>query len=314
MPVTDMFRRLEYSYERTLLWVRYQLFPSIKNAVSDFFVTDKVPNLAAALAFFALMSFIPLLILAVASLGYILESSEAAYERVVNFVGQLAPHTVSNIMPLIKETISMKYAYGWVGMLILVWVGSRVFEILEQALNRVWTLREDRPLLKRTGMALILVPGMVLFLGVSLGLSAFYSISRTFEIPWMHVRLEEIPFLFALIGRLIPFVVSIAGFYLVYKIIAATQVHRKDAFIGALTAALLWEVLKRGYDWYVTNIWEVNAIFGGLGTIAVFVIWVYLSCMVLLFGAEVAYNWQKVEETREDTYDYLDPDDRMSGL
>ncbi|HKJ69761.1 MAG TPA: YihY/virulence factor BrkB family protein [bacterium] len=309
-----MFRKIEYSYERATLWVRYQLFPAIKNAVSDFFVTDKAPNLAAALAFFALMSFIPLLVLAVASLGYILEGSEAAYARVIQFVGQIAPHTVSDIMPLIKETISMKYAYGWVGILILVWIGSRVFEILEQALNRVWTLREDRPLLKRTGIALILVPGMVIFLGASLGLSAFYSISRNFEIPWMNVRLDEIPLLFALIGRLIPFIVSIAGFYLVYKIIAATHVYRKDAFIGALTAALLWEVLKRGYDWYVINIWEVNAIFGGLGTIAVFVLWVYLSCMVLLFGAEVAYNWQKVEETREDTYDYLDPDEQMSGL
>ncbi len=308
-----MWQKIRYWYEKLVLWKRYQCLPALKNAVRDFFVVDRVPNLAAALAFFALMSFLPLLILVTASFGYILEGSEQAYDRVLNFIEQVAPHSVSNIFPLINDLISMKMTAGWLGILILIWIGSRVFEILEQALNRVWSLKEDRPLLNRTGMALILVPGMVLFLGVSLLITAFYSIIRTFELPWLHVQLSEFSTFFSILGQFTPILISTAGFYLVYKIIAATHVHKKDAFIGAITAAILWELLKRGYDFYVTNIWEVSAIFGGLGTLAVFVIWVYLSCMILLFGAEVAYNWQKVEESREDTYDYLDPDQSQDG-
>jgi len=309
-----MAPRLRKSLEKSGLWVRYQFLPSIQYALRDFFVTDNVPNMAAALAFFTLMSFLPLLVLAVMSLGYFLQSSEAAYLRVMDFVEQVAPHTVTDIIPLIQQTISTNSAYGWLGILILIWTASRVFEILEQALNRVWTLKEDRPLLKRTGMALILVPGMVLFLGASLGLSTFYSLIRSFQIPGIQFRLDEIPLLVTVLSQLIPAIVSIAGFYLVYKIIAATHVHRKDAFIGAVTAALLWESLKRGFDLYATHSWTVNTFYGGLSSVVVFVIWVYLSCMVLLFGAEVAYNWQKVSETREEQYDFLAPEDHMGGL
>jgi len=311
MPKPYLLRKLQVLYEKFGLWLRYQFFPAIKHAVIDFYVVDRVPNLAAALAFFALMSFIPLLILAVASLGYIMAGSDIAYARVLSFVRQIAPHTISDVFPVINDLISMKNTAGWVGVIFLIWVGSRVFGILESALNRVWTLKEDRPVLKRTGMALILVPGMVLFLGVSLALSASLSILRKFEIPGIDIRVEDIPIMLSLLGQVVPMIVSIGGFYLVYKIIAATHVHRKDAFIGALTAAILWEALNRGYDYYILNIWHGGAIYGGLGTLAIFVIWVYLSSMILLFGAEVAYNWQKVEESREDNYDYLDPTSQL---
>lgn len=307
MPKSYLLRKLQFVYEKFVLWLRYQFFPAMKNAAIDFYVVDKVPNLAAALALFALMSFIPLLIMAVASLGYLMAGSEVAYTRVLNFVRMVTPHTISNVFPVINDLISMKNTAGWVGVIFLIWVGSRVFGILESALNRVWTLKEDRPILKRTGMALILVPGMVLFLGVSILLSAFLSILRKFEIPGIDIRIEDIPIMLSILGQMVPMIVSIGGFYLVYKIIAATHVHRKDAFIGALTAAILWEGLNRGYDYYILNIWHGGAIYGGLGTLAIFVIWVYLSSMILLFGAEVAYNWQKVEESREDNYDYLDP-------
>jgi membrane protein len=222
-------------------------------------------------------------------------------------VEQIAPHAVTNIFPRINEVISFKFTAGWISAVVLIWAGSRVFEILESALNRVWTLKEDRPFLQKTGLALGLVPGMVLFFGISMSFSTLYSISQRIEIPWIHITLAEIPILWNLIGNLIPILVSIFGFYLVYKLIAAARVHRKDAFIGAMTAAVLWEVIKRGYDFWVSNIWQVSLVFGGLGTMAVFVIWVYLSCMILLFGAEVAYNWQLTEENREDNYDYFDP-------
>jgi len=269
-------------------------------------VTDRVPNLAAALAFFALLSFVPLLIVITATFGYIMESSDQAYQRVLDFIQQTAPHSISEIFPLISDLIQFRFTAGWISAIILIWVGSRVFDVLESSLNRVWNLREDRPILKKTGLALLLVPGMALFLGASLGLTTIYSITKKVEVPGLNIRLEEIPFLWNVMGRLLPIVVSLIGFYIVYRLIAATRVHRKDAFIGAFTAAILWELLKRGYDFWVSNIWQVSSVYGGLGTLAVFVIWVYLSCMILLFGAEVAYNWQRIEETRDEDHTLFD--------
>lgn len=306
MKVPRSVTAAERKLEKGILWLRYQFFPSFIGAWKDFFVTDRVPNLAAALAFFALLSFVPLLIVITATFGYIMESSDQAYQRVLDFIQQTAPHSISEIFPLISDLIQFRFTAGWISAIILIWVGSRVFDVLESSLNRVWNLREDRPILKKTGLALLLVPGMALFLGASLGLTTIYSITKKVEVPGLNIRLEEIPFLWNVMGRLLPIVVSLIGFYIVYRLIAATRVHRKDAFIGAFTAAILWELLKRGYDFWVSNIWQVSSVYGGLGTLAVFVIWVYLSCMILLFGAEVAYNWQRIEETRDEDHTLFD--------
>jgi membrane protein len=299
--------RLIHRFEKLGLWYRHQLAPSLKHAFRDFYFEDDIPNLAASLAFFALLSFIPLLILIIVTLGYVLEGSEAAYQQVLDLLDQVAPHVVTGVFQEIRDIITFKFTAGWISAVILLWAGSRVFEIMESALNDVWSLKEDRPFIQRTALAIILVPGMVLFLGLSMSISALYSVSQQVELPYIHVQLADIPILWNLLGNLIPVMVSIVGFYFVYRLIAATHVHRKDAFIGAVTAAILWEIIKRGYDFWVTNIWAESMVFGSLGTMAVFVIWVYLSCMILLFGAEVAYNWQLVEESREDNYDYLDP-------
>jgi len=307
MAKSFLVGKITHLFEKVGLWLRYQLSPAFTKALEDFFVNDRAPNLAASLAFFALLSFIPLVVLVTASFGYVMESSEVAYQRVLDLLSQIAPHSVSSTFPMINELISLKFTAGWIGAIVLLWAGSRVFDILESALNRVWTLDRDRPFLQKTGLAIVLVPGMALFLGASLGLSALYSVSKKIEIPWLNIRLEDIPVFWNLLGNFIPIFVSVVGFYIVYKLIAATRVHPKDALIGALTAGILWEIIKRGYDYWVSNIWQVSAIFGGLGTLAIFVIWVYLSCMILLFGAEVAYNWQLVEETREEHFEYPDP-------
>ncbi len=300
-------KNLVTKYERVELWFREQLWPAFKSAWYDFFVEDKVPNLAASLAFFAMVSMIPLLILITAALGYVMEGSEQAYQGVLDLITKVAPHSITDIFPLINDLIAGKFTAGWIGVIVLFWAGSRVFDILESSLNRVWNLKRDRPFLKKTGLAIVLIPGMVLFLGISLGVTTLFSLTRRLEVPWLQIRLSDVPFLWDIMGILLPIGLSVIGFYLVYRLIAATKVHRKDAFIGALTAAIMWEALKFGYDYYVTHIWNVNQLYGGLGTPVLFVIWVYLSCMVLLFGAEVAFNWQRVERERHDTYEYFDP-------
>lgn len=300
-------QKLVTEVEQLGLWWREQVYPSYRSAWTDFFINDKVPNMAASLAFFGLVSMIPLLILVIAALGYIMASSQAAYQGVLDLITKVAPESVTEIFPLISDLIAGKFTASWIGVIVLFWAGSRVFDIMESSLNRVWNLKKDRPFLKKTGLAFVLIPGMILFLGISLGITTLFSVTRRLEIPWWQIKIADIPIFWEILSVLLPIGISTVGFYLAYRLVSATRVHRKDALIGALNAAIMWEILKFGYDYYVSHVVTINQLYGGLGTPVLFVIWVYLSCMVLLFGAEIAYNWQKVEMTRHESFDYFNP-------
>jgi membrane protein len=88
--------------------------------------------------------------------------------------------------------------------------------------------------------------------------------------------------------RYLPFILEVVAFVLFYKSIPNTDVRFSHAMSGGIVAALMFELAKQGFAYYIVNFPSYQVIYGALATIPIFFIWVYLSWLVMLVGAVVA--------------------------
>jgi membrane protein len=88
--------------------------------------------------------------------------------------------------------------------------------------------------------------------------------------------------------KFLPIIASTVGFFLIYLIVPNRKVSWKSAIVGALVAAILFEMAKRGFAWYVTTFPSYQRVYGTLATIPIFLFWVYLSWNIILLGGTIA--------------------------
>jgi membrane protein len=110
--------------------------------------------------------------------------------------------------------------------------------------------------------------------------------------------------------KFLTYILNWLAFWFAYQFIPYTRVRIKAAFIGAIVGGLLWEFAKGGFNWYISNMTSFDKIYGSLGAVPVFLLWIYLTWLIVLFGAEVAYAVQYPEEksrlTADDLSNYLE--------
>jgi membrane protein len=152
--------------------------------------------------------------------------------------------------------------------------------IVDRSLNAIWRVRPSRPYwLSVLGYVLLLIVGPVL-IGLSVSISTYVmSISYgtgTQPSHW-HPRLL----------RIVPTTISAIAFFLIYRVVPHRHVPWRHAAIGAVVAALLFEAAKEGFALYVRHAPTYNLVYGAFAAVPIFLIWIYLSWLVVLLGAEV---------------------------
>lgn len=283
----DIVERLRWSQD----WVETQGPTPLRvamHAIRSFSVLH-APQAAASIAFYALLSLFPLVILLVSLASRFLMIAEAQ-ELVVDFVVSMLPGTEQLIFDNISQLLRARRTSSVVGILGLLWSASTVFAYVERNLNLAWPNASRRGILRQRLIALLLMAvTLVLLLLAATASRAAVSIINRLDIPLMggwHIAGSA---LWPPLSALVPLVLIFAMYLLLYKYLPNVAVHWREAAWGALISALLWELCVQGFAWYLgSSLNRFNVLYGSLGTLVVFMLFVYMNGYVVLLGAHVS--------------------------
>ena len=268
------------------------MFRGVRGAYARFLAVDGM-FVSAGLAFFFLMTMIPLLLLSVSMVGFVLSSEQAARE-VVNQLTRNFPVYRGELSRVLLHIVETRRASGVLGTLILIAFSTPLFSASRLVMHRLMGLKTGRGLVR--GFAID--AGMVLLLGVLL----FGVITLTWGVYWFQAFVLEPANLPA--GWLSAFTLafslglSVIMFYLGYRYVPVRRMHAGPALAGAVVAAVLWEVAKQLFRLYIRQFGVYDQIYGPLGVLVAFVMFVYYSAIVFVFGGAYAASLDATRHSR----------------
>ena len=252
---------------------------AIRGAFSRFFAESGF-FLAAGLAFFFLVCCIPLSLLGVSTVGFVL-SGEQAKQEVIGQLTRNFPVYRREIAAVLLRIIDTRAVSGLTGTLILVFFSTPLFGASRLVMHRMLGVRAAGHYLRN----LLLDAGLVLLLTLLLFLASIVTaIFQWFQeytlealgLPWIYLYWSAVGFSVLL---------STAMFYFAYRYVPRRRPRQAAALTGAVITALLWEVAKQIFRLYIRRVGVYDQIYGPLGVLVAFVMFVYYTCIVFVFGA-----------------------------
>jgi len=267
------------------------------------FMRDDCGQLAAAISYYALFSLFPLLIFVVAMAGLLIQD-RSVQDDIVDEVLKNIPLNEGEGRNSVTDAVrgvadNSKGALGLLGLVGMAWAGSSLFGALRKALNIAFDDAESRrPFVQQKGIDLALLLALAVFFLVSIGATAFLRIVRTnsADLGALGDAAESAGLFWDAASYAIPLVFSSIAFTALYCLVPSRLRSPLEVWPGALIAALMFEIAKLGFSFYLENFTSYDVVMGSLGAVAAFLFWIYVSANIMLFGAEVAAEYPRVPE------------------
>lgn len=186
---------------------------------------------------------------------------------------------------------------GSLGLAFLVYTVVALLQKVERAFNFTWHVNQHRPFAQRFSdyLSVILIGPVLVF--SAMGLTATVASSTIFQ---QLAAIQPLGTLLEAAGRLIPYLLIMGAFTFVYVFVPNTRVRIVSALVGAVIAGALWESAGWLFASFVVSSVKYTAIYSAFATLIVFMIWLYLSWLILLVGASIAFYHQHPEYVRLD--------------
>jgi YihY family inner membrane protein len=251
--------------------------------------------LAGAVAYYALLSIVPLLILAVIALSHVIGQAQLL-ETLSIYLEWIVPGQSRPIVEELKGFLEHRSVVGWVLLLTMIFFSSLAFTVLENAMSVIFIHRvatRRRPFLISAllpyGYIVLLGAGLLLITIVSGGLRAMGD--RSILLAGHAWSLNDV-------SGVLLYLLGVAGevsvLTAVYMVMPVGRLSLRHALIGAVTAALLWEVTRHVIVWYFGTLSQVNVVYGSLSTAIVVLLTFEIAATLLLFGAQVIAQYERI--------------------
>jgi membrane protein len=261
------------------------------------FNDDHCMLLAAAIAYYVLFSFIPLMTLMLALFGLIMRDPQSQ-QGALDHILETMPLGKNVVFDSIRVVSGHRGTLSLIGLVMLVWGSGGMFGAVRTALNITWKVERHQGFIRQQvfdvgamiGLGILMVASLagtilVHFLQ-ALSLHSGADLSRTLQIA------------LTVSGVLLPAMISFVAFLLIYREVPNVHHRTSDVWAGALLATVLFELSKQGFALYVSHFNSFQAVYGVLGGVMLFMLWTYIASIILLIGAEFASELKKGPQPR----------------
>jgi membrane protein len=241
-------------------------------------------DLAAALAYYALLSLFPAVLGVSAVLGMVLAPLQ---EQVLLHVAQLLPASQQLVTENLRAIIEGRATAGLLSLAGLLWSGRAVFGSLCRALDAVWETPQRRPLHRQFLVDTGLMACSALLLVASVVATAVFSLLGRAD----PLQASLVSPVLQLASSLVTVAATVLVFAVLYCIVPNVALSWRDVWPGALLAAVVFEAAKTVFVWYLVAAANYASVYGSLASVVVLLVWAWLSGIVVLLGAEVAAQY-----------------------
>lgn len=268
---------------------RARMALTVIRAIAEKSWRDRLPTFASSLAYTTILSLAPLTAISLS----VLSSFKGSKTAVTSFIFQwLLPNEdlariIGKNMDLFSANAASVSIFGVITFaLIAVWVMGTV----ESAFNMIWKAPKGRPFFNRFityWTAITFAPALI---AASVAITAsLHSMMDSGAIYGYSVS-------YNILLRASPYLFTWTAFALAYRLIPNVRVRMWPAWTGALVAGLMFEAAKRGFDYYLRAFAGYEKIYGAISVIPAFLLWLYVTWVIVLFGAALAYVIQHRDE------------------
>jgi membrane protein len=264
---------------------------------------------AAGLAFYAIFSLFPLMLVLV-SFGSIILERFFPEDEVLEFLIQAIPIYQDLIRNNLERVLELRGPIGLVGLVTLVWSSTGYFYTLARGVNMAWPQIQPRNIIGRRLVALGMVGGLAVLMILSFIVTMVGDLLSHFQVPLGGSITLYGTFFWDLFSNYLPYFLTLLILWLFYFFTPNTSVRKRAAFWGAFPAAVAWNILNYGFTWYLrSGLVQYELIYGSLGTIVSLLFWIYISNIIVLIGAYISasvnerINFDAREQNRKNDHD-----------
>ncbi|WP_218508923.1 YihY/virulence factor BrkB family protein [Variovorax sp. dw_308] len=252
--------------------------------------------LAGAVAYYALLSIVPLLIVIVMAMSHFIGEHELL-GTIGRYLEWLLPGQSRAIVTELSNFLDHRDVLGPVLLITMIFFSSLAFTVLESAMAVIFHHRKE---LHRRHALLSLVMPYLYILSLCVGLVLVTLVAGALQLIGQEsVELLGRNWSLSGVSGLLLYLLGLAGeiFMLtsLYLVMPVGQLSWRHALLGGVTAALLWEVTRRVLIWYFTSLSQVNVVYGSLTTAIVVLLSLEIAATLVLFGAQVIAEYERLE-------------------
>ena len=262
-----------------------KIFRYFKRLVRKYF-DDRCQILASSIAFYSILSIFPALLILISFSGVVINRF-SIQANILSFVEDRIPIIYGFVDNNITSIVANRASIGVIGFVILFFTATYVFDSIQYALNKIFRTDTHRKYWKQKlyGFLIVFLIFVIIVTTFSLSTGLFYlsnNIIRAMDIE-AAISTVLLKILSVAIGILFNFLI----FTLIYYFGTNKRISLRQIYRGALTIAFGWEGVKYIFVIYIDRVANYQLAYGSIGSVIAFLLWVYISSMIMLLGAEI---------------------------